>query len=1170
VNVLQFAVLGLGLGAIYTLLGNGLVLIYRGSGVLNFAHGAFAMVGAYTFWQCHWIDGWAFAPAFAVAVVGTGVLGALTHLLIMRNLKAASPLVRLTATLGILAILQGLAAIRYNGGLVQVATSLPHEAFHLGSIIVPEDQMIMLGIALVLTLALHYASRHTTFGVATSAGAANRRATAALGWSPDLVATVTWSAGAALAAVAGILIVPLSGLDASQLTLVVIVALAAALAGGFSSFIWTFVTAVGIGVGQSLMAQYITQPGASDALPLIVIMVVLLIRGRSLPTRSAILERLPRIGTGVLHPRIITVLAVVIGAGMLTVFSQALTVAITIQLIVAIILLSLVILAGYAGQVSLAQYGLAGMGGYISARLVAAAHWPFLAALVIGVLGATLFGVLFGIPALRTRGVNLAVVTLGLGFAVEVILFDNGNYTGGITGTNVGATSLFGLDIGATAYPGRFGLFCLLCFIAVVVVAARVRQGPLGRSFIAVRANERAAASVGINVVRAKLVAFALASSVAGLGGVLLAFESQVVDFTQFDIFSSINAVTFTIIGGIGYLIGPLLGSGLASGAIPFYLLQRFGSLDEWLPVIGGVSVLLTLLRNPNGLAGAAESDGDPVVRWIRRRLPRRPAPSIRVDSSGSMKDVAPARGTPAALVVQDLTVRFGGVTAVDNLSLTVNPGEVVGLIGPNGAGKTTVIDAITGFVKQASGRILLGDELLNSLPPHRRTAAGVTRSFQSVELFDDLTVLENLQAAEDLRHLNADRVLTARWRRSRRSRLSATALAVVREFDLSTSLEMDPTQLPHGRRRLLGIGRAVVTQPSILLLDEPAAGLDRQESTELGALIRRLAADWGIGVLLVEHDMSVVMSTCDRVAVLEFGLKIAEGKPAAIQNDPRVVSAYLGRSADAGPVAADGAGPVAADGAKPVRAAASERPGAADADVPRRSAARVIETRELSVGYNGIPVLHGVELHVEPGEVVGLLGPNGAGKTTTLLAIAGELPLVSGEVRLFGRRAAGALHQRAAEGLSFVTEERSVFMRLSVLDNLRVGRVPPESAFDMFPELVPRSRTLAGDLSGGEQQMLTLARALARNPRLLLADELSLGLAPQVIERLLQAIRRAAVQQDVGSLIVEQHVSELLDYADRVYVMSRGKIEYSGSAADFARDRAEIEQLYLGGVMAG
>jgi branched-chain amino acid transport system ATP-binding protein len=224
-----------------------------------------------------------------------------------------------------------------------------------------------------------------------------------------------------------------------------------------------------------------------------------------------------------------------------------------------------------------------------------------------------------------------------------------------------------------------------------------------------------------------------------------------------------------------------------------------------------------------------------------------------------------------------------------------------------------------------------------------------------------------------------------------------------------------------------------------------------------------------------------------------------------------------------------------------------------------------VIEARQLSVGYGAIPVLRDVDLHVDRGEVVALLGPNGAGKSTTLLTIAGELAPTSGAISLFGTRARGPLHRRVKAGLGLVTEERSVFMRLSTTDNLRVGRVDASFCLDLFPELAARRDVLAGDLSGGEQQMLTLGRALARHPRALLADELSLGLAPLVVDRLLQAVRKAADDEQVGVLLVEQHVEEVLAYADRVYVMSHGRICFGGTPTEFASRRDEIESSYFG-----
>lgn len=227
-------------------------------------------------------------------------------------------------------------------------------------------------------------------------------------------------------------------------------------------------------------------------------------------------------------------------------------------------------------------------------------------------------------------------------------------------------------------------------------------------------------------------------------------------------------------------------------------------------------------------------------------------------------------------------------------------------------------------------------------------------------------------------------------------------------------------------------------------------------------------------------------------------------------------------------------------------------------------AATPVLEAHGLTVGYGSRPVVHDVDLVVHPGEVVALLGPNGAGKTTTLLALAGELPLHRGEVRLNGAATKAPLHRRARRGLAFVTEERAVFKRLSALENLRVAGVDPRVALGLFPELEKRLSLRGGLLSGGEQQMLTLARALSRNPKLLLADELSLGLAPLVVRRLLEAVRAVADEQGTGVLLVEQHVRKALQYADRVYVMRRGRIELSGTAAEMRGRLAEIEDSYL------
>ena len=915
-QVLQFAILGLGIGAVYALLGNGLVLIYRGSGILNFAQGAYAMVGAYLFYELHDVHRQAFAPSFATAAVAVGLVGALTHLLVMRPLRQASPLARLIATLGILAVLQGAATIRYGANLIEVPSSLPQGVIHWGSIAFSEDRLYLLGIAAALTLALWAVTRFTTLGLVPSAVAENQRAAAALGWSPDLVATATWTLGAVLAALAGILVVPLSGLAVSSLTLVVVAAMAAALVSGFSSFPVTLAAGVVIGIVQSEMARYVQQPGWADAFPFLAIMAVLIVRGKTLPVRSHILERLPGLGTGVVRARVIVPLSLALGAAMLTVLPQNLTIAINVQLTVAVILLSVIVVTGYTGQLSLAQFTLAGIGAYVAGRLVASLGWPLEAALPAGVLGAAAVGVLFGIPALRTRGVNLAVVTLGLALTVQEVLFDNSNYTGGTAGTAVGPAKFFGINLDPILFPGRYAVFCLAWFVLAAVAVANVRRGRVGRRLVSVRANERAAASVGISVTAAKLYAFGLGAAIAGLGGVLLGFQNYAIVYTNFDALSSVNLVSEATIGGIGHVPGSLVGSGFATGGVGSYILNRFASLEEWLGLIGGVAVLLTLLMNPEGVAGAAAKfPGRKLVEGLLRRRPREPA-TAGVSGRGAAPAGSPSRGTAAprrsaatrsaSLDVEGVTVKFGGVQALKDVTLAVHPGEVVGLIGPNGAGKTTLIDAITGYIRPRRGRVALGGADLSAEPTARRARAGVTRSFQSLELFEDMTVRENLQAASDPRDLAA--YLSNLVRREKRD-LPESAVTAVREFGLEADLGAKPQELPYGRRRLVAIARAVATDPAILLLDEPAAGLDDAETAELSTLIRQLADRRGIGVLLVEHDMNLVMGVCDRIVVLNFGAILGAGTPAEIRAHPEVIAAYLGVTRP-GPQAAGGEEP--------------------------------------------------------------------------------------------------------------------------------------------------------------------------------------------------------------------------------------------------------------------
>jgi sulfate-transporting ATPase len=885
----QFAVRGLGTGSLYVLVAIGIVLVHRASGVVNFAHGSMGMVGTFVWWEIHTKNGHPFWIAFLAGVLTSALLGVLTHVLVMRQLRNATTLTRVIATLAILAILQAGAALRWPTELQVVAQYLPTGTWDLVGVTVGRDRILIFLIVVALVVVLWLVYRFTMFGISTTAVAENRRSAAALALSPDFFSALNWGIGAGLAGVAGILLAPLIGVEISALTLIVIPALAAAVVGNLNSFPLTMAGGLAIGIAQSEVQYYWpSTPGLAGTMPFVVAAIALWVRGSSIPGKGESHHRLPSIGTGRVHP-----IALAITAGIVLYFlwfqfeDPRWIDAVSFQLMIAVIVMSVLVITGYAGQLSLAQYAMAGLGALIAARL-AERGWPFLVVLAIGALGTIPIGLAVGLAGVRTRGVNLAIVTLALAAALEGAVFNNVDLTGGIDGTNVGTPSIFGWDIGSIAHPERYATVALGILIVVGLGVANVRRGRVGRRMIAVRSNERAAASLGISVVGTKLYAFALAGAIAAIGGTLVTFRNPSVNFAQFGVFKSIHMVQDAVVGGLGYLAGPPLGAGLEPGATGTRIFDFLLEDNSYLFLIGGVLLLLTVLHAQNGLVYLNLPFARALLRLFRRGRPE------RVTRPSLAEERATHVVTPMTLQTTGLTVRFGGIVALERLDLTVEPGEVVGLIGPNGAGKTTAIDAMTGF-NRPSGAVLLDGQEITKWGRERRARHGIGRSFQALELFEDMTVLENLQAASEPQDMLAY-VSNLVW--PGRARISPAAAAAIQEFELLDDLDKTPDELPYGRRRLVGLARAVAAEPSVLLLDEPAAGLDETETRELGHLIRRLATEWGMAVLLIEHDVSLVMRVCDRICALDFGRTIASGTPEEIRNDPRVVAAYLGSPA--------------------------------------------------------------------------------------------------------------------------------------------------------------------------------------------------------------------------------------------------------------------------------
>ena len=522
------------------------------------------------------------------------------------------------------------------------------------------------------------------------------------------------------------------------------------------------------------------------------------------------------------------------------------------------------------------------------------------------------------------------------------------------------------------------------------------------------------------------------------------------------------------------------------------------------------------------------------------------------------MSDAA-ATLAPPALVVAQVSVRFGGLQALDGVDLEVAGGEVHGLIGPNGAGKTTLFNVVAGLQRPTGGTVHLGAHDVTRTKPHRRSRLGLGRTFQRLELFGTLTARENVQMAAEVQR-----------GKLRSGRTPAEEATVQLERVGLLSIADEPTDsLPTGLARLVEMARALACSPDLLLLDEPSSGLNAEETRALGQVLLALAGD-GMGILLVEHDMELVMSICDRVDVLDNGQIICRGDPDSVRADPLVQQAYLGGEADvAGPGDRAGTGgPVTSNGNRPTGTTGSADP----STEPGPSIPPALSVVDVRAGYGRIEVLHGVSLNVNTGSALALLGPNGAGKSTLLKVISGQLAPTKGRVEFSGRSMGrNASEHLARAGVCMIPEGRSIFPNLTVRENLlmytyrRQGLKASsieEKAFERFPVLGVRHKQLAGTLSGGEQRMLAMARALTTDPEILFIDELSMGLAPLIVEELYGVVDQLVKAEHLTIVMVEQFVQTALSIADHAVIMVNGKLVRSGTPEVI---RAEVVGAYLG-----
>jgi ABC-type branched-subunit amino acid transport system ATPase component/ABC-type branched-subunit amino acid transport system permease subunit len=930
-------------GLIIGVLAMGIVLIHRTTKVINFAVANMGLVGSGLLAVLVLDYGLPFLAALPIALVAGTVFGLLADRIVIRRLFYAPRVIVLVATIGIAQLAETVAALLPKiGNLAATYPVVSAGVWRLSATLqITGTQIAIVVVVPLIALALSLLLNRTVLGKAVLASADNPALARLHGISPKAVSAAVWAGAGLVSSICLILICgenqqidQLSAVGPETLTS----ALAAAVLARMVSFRIALLAGLILGVLQDVIEfNWLSQGGLSDALMLVLIIVALFFTSRSgqaergsfsfAPNIRPVPQRLREIWWARNIERItLAVLAVAAILVPLVVTLPSRQLLYTIILAYAICAVSVTILTGWAGQLSLGQMAFAGIGALTAALLargmdlgfgssiLVVRPLPFPAAVAIAALIAAALAALLGLGALRVRGLLLAVTTFAFGVACENYLYARPFFMDSPQSTTASfpVSTLFGLNISSQR---AYYYVVLAVLIAVMILAGRLRRSGIGRTTIGVRENPDAAAAYTVGATRAKLRAFALAGGIAGLGGALLAGALQTVPYgsSYFLPDDSLSLVALVVIGGLSSVSGPVVGALWVVG------LPAFFPGNDAVPLLtSSLGLLIMLLYFPGGLVQIGYAARDALLAWADKRLG--PAP-VKAGTAPPAVLTATAReplaGDRPALASGHIRVKFGGVTAVDGVSIEVRAGEVVGLIGANGAGKSTLMNAIGGYLP-AQGEVTLLGRDVSGLPAHQRAAAGLGRTFQAATLFPDLTVTETVQIALEARGrtgLLSTALYLPRSVRGERAKRAAAA-DLIDFLGLGRYADSLISDLSTGTRRIVELAGLLALDARVLCLDEPTAGVAQRETEAFGPLITEIRRELGAAMLVIEHDMPLIMSISDRVYCLETGRVIAEGIPTTVRADPKVIASYLGTDERA--IARSGAAAPAATTASP------------------------------------------------------------------------------------------------------------------------------------------------------------------------------------------------------------------------------------------------------------